>query len=121
MIPSPLVNMAHLMKQLGDEGELEQLLGQKGVEAALNLAENIAVAGGHLDPDRADPRIFFEDDAPLDAFMTNRQRGECSHDVQYSFDYNLFGDGALLSLEAHKVWHEPDGSAGPQFHLVGFA
>ena len=36
----------------------------KKVEAAMNLAERMAVAGGYLDPTRDDPRIFFADDAP---------------------------------------------------------
>jgi hypothetical protein len=31
------------------------------------------VTGGYLDPDRDDPRIFFEDDAPPDPFTTERE------------------------------------------------
>ncbi len=57
-----------------DERELETLMAEKGIEAAMNLAEHMAVAGGYLDPQRDDPRIFFEDDAPPDMFMTERQR-----------------------------------------------
>ena len=57
-----------------DERELETLMDEKGVEVALNLAESMAVAGGYLDPERDDPRIFFEDDAPSDPFTTNLER-----------------------------------------------
>ena len=56
------------------ERELEALMDEKGIEAALNLAESMAVPGGYLDPERDDPRIFFEDDAPSDPFTTNRER-----------------------------------------------
>ncbi len=57
-----------------DERELETLLDEQRIEAAMSLAESMAVAGGYLDPNRDDPRIFFEDGAPPDMFMTNRQR-----------------------------------------------
>src|SRR5690606_37224063 len=59
---------------VGDERELEALMDEKGIEVAMNLAERMAVAGGYLDPQRDDPRIFFEDDAPADPFTTNRER-----------------------------------------------
>ena len=55
------------------ERELETLLADGGLEAAMNQAEHMAVAAGFLDPDRSDPRLFFEDNAPTDPFMTNRR------------------------------------------------
>jgi len=57
-----------------DEQELEALMQRDGLEAALNLAENMAVAGGYLDPKRADGRVFSADDAPADLFTTIRER-----------------------------------------------
>ncbi|MGB7342521.1 MAG: hypothetical protein WBC91_26720, partial [Phototrophicaceae bacterium] len=57
-----------------NEDELQNVLETEGLEATLNLAETMAVASGYLDPERDDPRIFFEDDAPLDTFTTNRER-----------------------------------------------
>ena len=56
------------------ERELETLMDEQGIEAALNLAEIMAVAGGYLDPNRDDSRIFFGDDAPPDSFTTQRER-----------------------------------------------
>lgn len=53
-----------------DERELENYLNP-GVETALNPAERMAVAGGYLDPHRADGRVFFEDDAPPDPSPLN--------------------------------------------------
>lgn len=85
-----------------DERELEQVMAEKGIEAAMNLAEGMAVAGGYLDPQRDDPRIFFEDDAPPDMFMTERQR-----------ELNLpsYGLGAVSAngdsfLDVVKSWGE---------------
>ena len=85
-----------------DERELEQVMDEKGIEVAMNLAERMAVAGGYLDPQRDDPRIFFEDDAPPDMFMTERQR-----------ELNLpsYGLGAISAngesfLDVVKSWGE---------------
>ena len=85
-----------------DERELETLMDEKGIEAAMNLAERMAVAGGYLDPQRDDSRIFFEDDAPPDMFMTERQR-----------ELNLpsYGLGAISAngesfLDVVKSWGE---------------
>ena len=85
-----------------NERELEQVMAEKGIEAAMNLAEHMAVAGGYLDPQRDDPRIFFEDDAPPDMFMTERQR-----------ELNLpsYGLGAVSAngesfLDVVKSWGE---------------
>lgn len=55
-----------------NEQDLETLMDEQGVEAAMNLAESMAVDGGYLDPERDDSRIFFEDDAPPESFTTNR-------------------------------------------------
>lgn len=87
-----------------DERELEALMDEKGIESALNLAESMAVAGGYLDPERDDPRIFFEDDAPPDAFTTNRERELA--EPQY-------GIGAISANGEHfmdvmKTWGEDD-------------
>lgn len=57
-----------------DERELEQLRRDEGLEAAMNLAEIWAGANGHLDTERTDPRIFFEDNAPADPFQTDLQK-----------------------------------------------
>jgi len=42
---------------------------------------------------------------------------EMQNDVTYSFDYNRFGDDAL-ALEAHKAWHEPNGTERSDFILL---
>ncbi len=56
-----------------DERELNQLRETQGLEAAMNLAERMAVTGGYLDPIRDDPRLFVED-GPADPFTTVRER-----------------------------------------------
>ncbi|MDX1994386.1 MAG: hypothetical protein SF029_18530 [bacterium] len=107
-----------------DEQELEDVMTTHGLEAAMNLAETMAAAGGYLDPHRADARVFFEDDAPPDPFTTQRER-DMEHnphhlnpgEVRYDFDYNLFGDDAL-SLEAHKHWRDVEGKSGHDFILL---
>jgi hypothetical protein len=58
----------------GDVAALEDTLALKGVEVAMNRAERQAAAGGFLDPQRADPRVFFVDDGPPDPFTTVRER-----------------------------------------------
>ncbi len=85
-----------------DEDELETVMDTKGVEAAMNLAERMAAADGYLDPTRDDPRIFFEDDAPPDMFMTNRQR---------ELNIPSYGLGAVAAngeafLDVVKTWGE---------------
>src|SRR5690606_13419805 len=57
-----------------DERELEHVLKMQGLEAAMNWAERRAAENGYLDPKRADARVFFENDAPSDPFMTIRER-----------------------------------------------
>lgn len=86
------------------ENELQGVLKTQGLEAAMNLAENMAVAGGYLDPERDDPRIFFEDDAPADPFLTNRER-----DLAEPF-YSIAAISANGEsfLDVYKEWGEDD-------------
>ncbi|QPC83058.1 hypothetical protein G4Y79_01390 [Phototrophicus methaneseepsis] len=87
-----------------DERELETLMDTEGVEAALNLAESMAVAGGYLDPERDDPRIFFEDDAPPDAFTTNREREL----ARPSYSIGAISANGESFLDVYKEWGTDD-------------
>jgi hypothetical protein len=95
-----------------DERELEATLKTQGLEAALNQAERLAVAGGYLDPHRADGRIFFEDDAPPDPFTTERTRAmerdmqhdENQHDPEYSI--TAISANGSPHLDVTKEWGE---------------
>lgn len=87
-----------------DERELETLMDTEGVEAALNLAESMAVAGRYLDPERDDPRIFFEDDAPPDAFTTNRQRELAGP----SYSIGAISANGESFLDVYKEWGTDD-------------
>lgn len=87
-----------------DERELETLMDEQGVEAALNLAESMAVAGGYLDPERNDPRIFFEDDAPPDAFTTNREREL----AEPSYSIGAISANGESFLDVYKEWGADD-------------
>lgn len=87
-----------------DERELETLMDTEGVEAALNLAESMAVAGGYLNPERDDPRIFFEDDAPPDAFTTNRQREL----AEPSYSIGAVSANGESFLDVYKEWGTDD-------------
>ena len=95
-----------------DERELEEALKTLGLEAALNQAERLAVAGGYLDPHRADGRVFFEDDAPPDPFTTERTRvmeREMQHDEnQQDPEYSITAIAANGSshLDVTKAWGE---------------
>ncbi len=97
-----------------DERELEDALKTQGVEAALNQAERMAVAGRYLDPNRTDPRVFFEADAPPDPFTTERervmeremQRDEQKQDPEYSVDA-IAANGASR-LDVLKSWGDED-------------
>jgi hypothetical protein len=101
-----------------DERELETLLDEQGVEAAMNLAETMSQAGGYLDPDRDDPRIFFEDDAPPDPFTTERERVLAEPELEpdevgltdplYTFDLTRDEDDESLTLQAKKWWGASD-------------
>ena len=87
-----------------DERELEQVMHEKGLEAAMNLAEHMAVAGGYLDPQRQDPRIFFVDDAPADPFTTHRERELA--EPQYSIGA-ISANGEHF-LDVMKTWGADD-------------
>ncbi len=57
--------------------EREDLLrthAKEGLEGAMQLAEEMAVANGYLDADRDDPRLFTE--GPQDAFLSQREQAE---------------------------------------------
>jgi len=97
-----------------DEGELENTRKTQGLEAAMNQAERMAVAGGYLDPHRADGRVFFEDDAPPDPFTTERIRAmerEMQHDEnqqnpEYSIDAIAANGDARLDVL--KSWGDEE-------------
>lgn len=57
-----------------EEKDLTEVQTLWGVQSAMNLAEKMAVASGYLDPERADGRVFFQNDAPPDPFSTVRER-----------------------------------------------
>ena len=88
----------------GDVAALEDLLAQQGVEAAMNRAERMAAAGGYLDPQRADPRVFFADDGPPDPFTTVRERELAV--PQYSVGA-VSANGEHF-LDVMKTWGEGD-------------
>lgn len=95
-----------------DEQQLDDVMKQQGLEAAMNLAENMAVAAGFLDPNRDDPRIFFADDAPPDPFTTERQRtlemplpDETS---QPQYTVNAISANGDAHLNAWKSWGETE-------------
>ncbi len=97
-----------------DETELQTVLKAQGLETALNRAERMAEAGGYLDPNRTDPRVFFESDAPSDPFTTERERAmermmpqEGSiQTVDYAIDA-IAANGASR-LDVTKSWGEED-------------
>jgi hypothetical protein len=95
-----------------DERELEAALKTQGLEAAMNQAERLAVAGAYLDPHRADGRVFFEDDAPPDPFTTERTRAmerEMQHEeMQQDPEYSITAISANGSshLDVTKEWGE---------------
>lgn len=87
-----------------DEAELEELVETEGLQAAMNLAETMAVAGGYLDPEREDPRIFFEDDAPADPFTTNRGREL----AQPRYSIGAISANGVSFLDVYKEWGVED-------------
>ena len=87
-----------------DERELEQIMEEKGVEVALNRAERLAVANGYLDPQRTDERIFFEDDAPEDPFITNRERELAGP----SYHVGAIAANGEAFLDVMKTWGTAD-------------
>ncbi|MBE2272563.1 MAG: hypothetical protein IAE80_30285 [Anaerolinea sp.] len=98
-----------------DEDELNAVLETRGVEAAIQLAEGMAVAGGYLDRERTDGRVFFADDAPADPFTTLRQQTLEREVAETHLDYGfalLQPDPDTLELTAYKGWIGADGQAG---------
>lgn len=97
-----------------DERELEDALKTQGLEAAMNQAERLAVAGGYLDPHRTDGRVFFEDDAPPDPFTTERTRAmerEMQHDeIQQNPEYSIDAIAANgdARLDVLKSWGDEE-------------
>lgn len=97
-----------------DETELQTVLKTQGLEVALNQAERMAAAGGYLDPDRNDPRVFFETDAPTDPFTTERERvmepimpqAENSHTLEYRVD--AIASNGISRLDVTKSWGDED-------------
>ena len=87
-----------------DEAELDELVATEGLQAAMNLAETMAVAGGYLDPERDDSRIFFEDDAPPDPFMTNRERDL----AEPSYSIAAISANGESFLDVYKEWGDDD-------------
>lgn len=79
-------------------------------EAAMNQAERMAAAGGYLDPDRTDGRVFFENDAPSDPFTTERtrsiQRDMQSDETQHAPEYSVSALSANgnAHLDLTKEW-----------------
>ncbi|GIK27924.1 MAG: hypothetical protein BroJett007_10620 [Chloroflexota bacterium] len=79
-----------------DLRELNELRETQGLEAAMNLAEGMAAAGGNLESIRDDPRLFT--DGPPDPFTTNleRERAEAAITREQQDD-----DAQILAPEAH--------------------
>jgi hypothetical protein len=100
-----------------DEDELNAVLETRGLEVAIQLAEGMAVAGGYLDPERTDGRVFFAHDAPADPFVTARQRElelettPAAPELAYDFAV-LRTDPETLELVAQKTWVDELGNAG---------
>lgn len=97
-----------------DERELEDTLKSQGLEAAMNQAERMAVAGGYLDPHRTDERVFFEDDAPPDPFTTERTRA-MERDMQYDevqlnpeYSIDAIAANGDARLDVLKSWGDED-------------
>lgn len=97
-----------------DEMELQAVLKTRGLEAAFNLAESMAVAGNYLDPNRTDPRVFFESEAPSDPFTTERQRVMeqimSQVDPAQALDYRVDAIAAngAARLDVTKSWEQDD-------------
>jgi len=96
------------------ERELENTLKTQGLVTAINQAERMATANGYLDPNRNDPRVFFEKDAPADPFTTERERAmelsmtqeESSQNLEYRVDA-IAANGASR-LDVTKSWGDSD-------------
>jgi hypothetical protein len=83
-----------------DLRELDALRQAQGLKSAMTLAESMAVAGGYLDPDRDDPRLFS--DGPPDPFTTERQR---QLNIP-SYEVGAISANGESVLEVVKSWGE---------------
>jgi len=112
-----------------DLRELNDLRANEGLQAAMTLAEGMAVASGTLDAERADPRLFT--DGPPDPFTTQLEREAMfirdygdedtqpltpvtvtpEESVRYSFELETV-DPWTLELSAQKQWATEDGEIG---------
>lgn len=84
-----------------DEQELVTLMRRDGLEVAMNQAEHMAVAGGYLDPQREDGRVFFEDDAPPDLFTTVRER---ALELEPRYSVSAISANGASHLDVVKTW-----------------
>ena len=84
-----------------DKHELETMRDELGLESAMNLAETMAVAGEHLDPERDDPRLFTQ--GPLDTFQTMREE-DIDHDLaQYGVTWREAHEWATEAAQTPEV------------------
>lgn len=95
-----------------DLRELSELRETQGLEAAMNLAEEIAAAGGNLESTRDDPHLFT--DGPPDPFTTNleRERAEAAITREHQDD-----DVQTLAPEA-RAEHFREKLANSQYRLL---
>jgi len=103
-----------------DLRELNDLRANEGLQAAMTLAESMAVASGTLDAERADPKLFT--DGPPDPFTTQLEREATfirdygdedtpRETPQYGID--AISANGLSHLNVSKTWGD-DGHA----HLI---
>lgn len=94
-----------------EEKELTEMHTLWGVESAMNLAEKIAVAGGYLDSNREDGRVFFADDAPPDPFTTVRERAleaERARREPPAYAVDAISANGSSHLDVVKTWGEDE-------------
>ncbi|MEO1643801.1 MAG: hypothetical protein AAFR67_01345, partial [Chloroflexota bacterium] len=83
-----------------DDDELVELREKEGLQAAMNLAETIAVEGGYLDGNRDDPRMFFKDNAPPDPFVTERER----EIAEPAYEIGAVSANGTSFIDVYKTW-----------------
>ena len=71
-VRQPIVHYGMSEEAARDQAELDDVREARGLEAAMNLAESMAVSSGALHEGRDDPRLFT--DGPPDPFTTNAER-----------------------------------------------
>jgi hypothetical protein len=97
-----------------DERELEDALKMQGLEAAMNQAERLAASGGYLDPHRADGRVFFEEDAPPDPFITERERAmeremqQENQQLEVDYTVDAIAANGASRLDVLKSWGDAE-------------